>query len=479
MTRNMKFLFQPQPVSRRRFFGQASCAAIGGATMLSSLVNLKALAAAAVANATTTTYDPEFKALVCVFLSGGNDSFNMLMPRTPSEYAAYAEARSNLAIPLPNMLPVFPDNGGGRLFGIHPALGNVQQMFNNGRLAFLSNVGTLIQPTDKEMVWSGQGPLPLGLFSHSDQGQQWMTGLPGGRSGTGWGGKVADLIRDLNNNPNISMNLSLGGTNIFQTGQETIEFSLDPYSGSSGIYGYGSNDEWNVFDRMRTQAINSMVEHEYQDAFEKTYVDVIRRSRDGHVQFQEAVGNVPQLQTTFTDNYLSRSFQMAAYTLAAHEALGMKRQIFFIDFGGWDHHDEVLNAQQDMFTALDAALGEFNAAIDELGLTDQVTTFTMSEFGRTLTSNGNGTDHAWGGNVMVMGGQVRGKNIYGEYPDLTLNNPLDVGNGILIPQVSADAYFAELALWLGVSPGDLPTIFPSLVNFYMPGNGQPVGFLNL
>lgn len=466
-------------MTRRRFLGQASCAAIGSTTLLSSLVNLKALAAAAISGSATAS-DPDYKALVCVFLSGGNDSFNMLMPRTPAAYADYAMTRSNLAIPLQDMRPIFPDNAGGRLFGLHPALMRTQQLFNDGRLALLANVGTLVQPTTKEMVWSGQGgALPLGLFSHSDQSQQWMTGLPTGRSGTGWGGKVADLIRDMNTNPNISMNLSLSGTNIYQTGRETVEFALDPVNGSAGIYGYGDPEEWNVFDRMRTQAINAMVDHEYQDMFEKTYVDVIRRSRDGHLQFQEAVGNVPTLQTVFADNDLSRSFRMAAYTIAAHEALGMKRQIFFIEYGGWDHHDEVLNAQDEMFAVLDTALGEFANALDELGLADQVTTFTISEFGRTLTSNGNGTDHAWGGNVMVMGGnQVRGRTIYGEYPDLSLNNPIDIGNGVLIPGVSADAYFAELALWLGVSPSDLPTIFPALPNFYSPGTGAPVGFLN-
>ena len=223
-----------------------------------------------------------------------------------------------------------------------------------------------------------------------------MTGLPNERSATGWGGKVADLINDMNNNPNISMNLSLGGTNIFQTGRETIEFALDPYNGSSGIYGYGDHDEWNVFDRMRTQAINSMVDSEYQNMFQKTYIDVVRRSRDGHLQFQEAIGNVPELQTQFTDNYLSRSFQMAAYSIAAHESLGMKRQIFFIDYGGWDHHDEILNNQSAMLYELDTALGEFADAMAELGLGKQVTTFSLSEFSRTLTSNGNGTDHAWG-----------------------------------------------------------------------------------
>ena len=188
--------------------------------------------------------------------------------------------------------------------------------------------------------------------------------------------------------------------------------------------------------------------------------------------------NVPVLQTQFTDNYLSRSFQMAAYSIAAHEALHMKRQIFFIDNGGWDHHDEVLQSQSAMLEELDTALGEFSDALAELGLGSQVTTFTLSEFGRTLTSNGNGTDHAWGGNVMVMGDDVLGKNIYGEYPTLALKSQIELGSGVLIPGLSADQYFAELALWFGVNPSDLPLIFPTLTNFYQPGSGMPIGFLN-
>ncbi len=473
----MKIEFKNFPISRRKFFGQASCAAIGVSTLYSSLVNLKALSALAMANSTTLA-DPDYKALVCLFQSGGNDSFNMLMPRSPSEYSEYAATRSNIAIPLNQMLPIFPDNAAGRLFGIHPSMIRSQQLFNEGKMAFISNVGTLVEPTTKDQYWQGQVNLPLGLYSHSDQGQQWMTGLPNGRSGTGWGGKVADIIGDMNNNPNISMNLSLSGTNIFQTGQNTVEFALDPYKGSSGIYGYGDVEEWNVFDRLRTKAINSMVDYEYQDMFSKTYIDVIKRSRDGHAQFQEAIGSVPELQTTFTDNYLSHAFQMAAYSIAAHEALGMKRQIFFIDYGGWDHHDEVLNAQSGMLYELDTAFGEFSDALTELGLGKQVTTFSLSEFSRTLTSNGNGTDHAWGGNVMVLGEDVLGKKIYGEYPTLALASSLELGSGVMLPQISADEYFAELALWFGINPSDLSTIFPTLTNFYQPGSGMPIGFLN-
>jgi uncharacterized protein (DUF1501 family) len=473
----MKLYFNQKPITRRKFFGQASCAAVGTSTLLSSLVNLKGMAAAAIANSTSLV-DPEFKALVCIFMSGGNDSYNMLMPRDASEYADYAATRSNIAIPLNEMLPIFPDAAGGRLFGIHPSMARSQQLFNDGKMAFISNIGTLVEPITKDQYWNGVANVPLGLYSHSDQGQQWMTGLPNGRSATGWGGKVADLINDMNNNPNISMNMSMNGTNIFQTGESTVEFTLDPYDGSSGIYGYGATEDWNVFDRMRTKALKSMIDYEYQNMFQKTYIDVIRRSRDGHEQFQEAIGNVPTFQTAFTDNYLSRSFQMAANTIAAHEDLGMKRQIIFIDMGGFDNHDEVLNAQSGLLSELDTALGEFQDALTEIGLANQVTTFSLSEFSRTLTSNGNGTDHAWGGNVMVLGGDVIGKRIFGDYPSLALESSVELGSGVILPQLSADQYFAELALWFGVNPSDLPLIFPTLTNFYQPGSGMPIGFLN-
>jgi uncharacterized protein (DUF1501 family) len=473
----MKINFNNYPISRRKFFGQASCAAISVSTLYSSLVNLKALSALAMANSATAA-DPEYKALICLYQSGGNDSFNMLMPRGASEYADYAATRSNIAIPLNDMLPVFPNNAGGRLFGIHPSMVRSQQLFNDGKLSFISNIGTLVEPTTKDQYYQEQVALPLGLYSHSDQSQQWMTGLPNARSGTGWGGKVADIINDMNNNPNISMNFSLSGTNVYQTGETTIEFSLDPYNGSSGINGYGDVEDWNVFDRLRTKAINSLVDFEYQDMFSKTYVDVIKRSKDGHVQFQEAIGNVPALQTVFTDNYLSHAFEMVAYSIAAHEALGMKRQIFFIEYGGWDNHDEVLSTQSGLLYELDAAFGEFSDAMTELGMGRQVTTFTLSEFGRTLTSNGNGTDHAWGGNVMVLGEDVIGKNIFGEYPNLALNTSIELGSGVMLPQLSTDQYFAELALWFGISPSELPTIFPTLTNFYQPGSGMPIGFLN-
>jgi uncharacterized protein (DUF1501 family) len=466
-------------LSRRKFLGTASCAAIGYGTLLSSLINLKAVNAAAIANSSTAAAG-DYKALVCFLMSGGNDSFNMLIPRDNSEYMHYERTRSNLAIERGTLLNIDPSNTPGRGFGLHPSMPRLRNLFNQGDLSFISNIGTLIEPSTKQQIYNEEVGLPLGLFSHADQIQQWQTGLSNQRSAIGWGGKVADLIKDMNGSNEISMNLSISGTNIFQKGNDTIEFALDPYYGSEGIYGYRPDSEWDYFNRLRTYAIDSMIEHQYQDIFKQTYVDVIRTSRDAHILFQNALEVAPDLSTYFDDNYLAQQFHMAARTISIHEELDVTRQIFFIDMGGWDHHDEVLDSQEAMLQLVDDAMAGFMEAIDFLNLKSQVVTFSISEFARTLTSNGNGTDHAWGGNVMSMGGPVIGKNIFGTYPSLELDNPLEIGNGVLIPTTSTDQYFAELALWFGVNKSDLLDIFPNLGNFYdLSSSNLPIGFLNI
>jgi len=466
--------------SRRSFMGQMSCAALGSSSLFSSLISLKALNAA-VASSSFFGGEDDYKALVCVFMSGGHDSFNMLVPTSDSEYAEYTSSRSNLALPKADLLPLNVQNGDGRSFGLHPAMTEMQQLFNSQKVSFVANIGTLVEPTSVQNVWDEAATLPLGLFSHSDQIQQWQTSLPHLRSASqGWGGKVADLINDMNSNQDISMNVSLSGTNVFQSGVNTVEFAIDPFNGSIGIDGYEEDNMYDVFNLMRTKAVNTMLDQEYQDIFKKTYTDVIRRSRDGHLLFDAALEKVGTLGTTFDDNYISQSFNMVARTIAARNDLGKKRQIFFVDFGGWDHHDELLDNQFGMLNVLSTALGEFNSALEEIGMADCVTTFTVSEFGRTLTSNGNGTDHAWGGNMMVMGGkQLNGGRIYGNYPDLALDSALELGGGVFLPTTSTDQYFGELAKWFGVSDGELPLIFPNLENFYNIGSTElPIGFLN-
>ncbi|MEM6725825.1 MAG: DUF1501 domain-containing protein, partial [Bacteroidota bacterium] len=284
----------------------------------------------------------------------------------------------------------------------------------------------------------------------------------------------ADILQSMNNNQNVSMNISLSGRNVFQSGNTSSEYTIrNTGTGSIGIEGYNGPD---LFNQIQTTAVDNLMEQGYTDIFKQTYADVISNAQDTHELFSAAVGGVT-LNTTFSPTGLSQSLQMVARTIAARNTLDVCRQTFFITFGGWDHHDELLNSQNAMLGVVNNALNEFNNAVNELGLANEVTTFTISDFARTLTSNGNGTDHGWGGNVLVMGGSVNGGQVFGNYPDLALNTNLDVGNGVLIPTLSTDEYFAELAQWFGVSNTDLQTIFPNLLNFYTPSATPPIGFM--
>jgi uncharacterized protein (DUF1501 family) len=459
-------------LSRRKFLGQASCAALGSTTLLSTLTNLKFINAASLSNSSVLGGD-DYKALVCVLLSGGSDSHNMLIPFEQNRYNEYATTRSAIAIPRDEIHALNNTD-----FGVHPSMDGIQDLFNNNKLSFISNIGTLLQPMVKDEVWQNDKLLPLGLFSHSDQTQQWQTSLPNSRTNIGWGGRLADMMSSLNNNDKISMNVSLSGSNIFQTGNSSVEYSIDRENGSIGIEGYVTN-AGNNFDQARKNAIDNIIDANYADIYKKTYIDVIKTSRDANTEFTEALDGTPELRGMFSDNEFSVAMHMVAKTIAARETLGMKRQIFFVELGGWDHHDELLNSQAEMLSYLNAGMAEFDAALESINANDCVTTFTASEFGRTLTWNGNGTDHAWGGNVMVMGGPVIGGQIYGEYPSLELESEYELGGGgIMLPTRSVDEYFAELALWFGVSPSELNTILPNIGNFYNSGSGQsPIGFM--
>ena len=456
-------------ISRRKFFGQASCAAIGTTTFMSSLMNLNLLNAAASQNG-----NGDYKALVCILLAGGNDSFNMLVPYGNDEYQEYASIRSGLAIDQEDLLPLTNGFNNGKEFALHPSMSQIRDLYDDGNLSFLSNVGTLVEPTTLAEYENGSVALPKGLFSHSDQIQQWQTSLPQSKSTTGWGGRMADVLSSLNTNENVSMNISLSGVNVFQVGNSVFPFSISP-SGSIGINGYGLPSPFNV---VRTNAIDSLLDQHYSNIFEGLYGSTVKNAQLSHEEFAEAIANIPPLTTTFNQaNSVSKNLEMVAKTIAARETLGFCRQTFFITFGGWDHHDEVINNQLFMLGVVSEAMQEFYDALTEMNLTNEVTTFTISDFGRTLSSNGNGSDHAWGGNHMIMGGAVNGNQIFGSYPDLYEGNPQDVGRGRLLPTTSADEYFADLALWFGVSPSDLDMILPNIYNFVP--SGQSTGPLGL
>ena len=454
-------------MKRRQFLGQSSCASITATPILSTLLNLKMANTAAADNGAITDY----KALVCFFFAGGNDSFNMLVPTGATEYSNYATARSNLALARNTLLPL-----NGTNHALHPAMPEIQTLYNAGKLAFVSNVGTLVEPVTLAGYHSGADKLPAGLFSHSDQIMHWQTSVPDSRSALGWGGRLADLLSSANTNSQISMNISLSGTNTFQSGNETVSYEIEPSgNGSVALASYADGEDPTMAALGQT-AINSMMDASYSNLFQQAFATKNRNALDASSAFSSAIA-AQTVNTVFSPNRISQSFQMVAKTIAARNTLGAKRQTFFIMFGGFDHHDELLNSHALMLPVISRAMSEFDLAMTELGLHDKVTTFTASDFARTLSSNGKGTDHAWGSNQMVMGGAVKGGNLYGTYPDLSLGSDLDTGRGRLIPSLSTDEYFAELARWFGVSNANLTAVLPNLPRFYTPGATPPVGFM--
>lgn len=459
--------------SRRKFLGTLPCLALGTTTLYNTITNLQA------ANAiigSTTLAGGNYKALVCLLLNGGNDSFNMVIPRSGEAYTEYAASRSNQAIPQEDILPISPLTSDGREFGFHPALTNLQSIFTQGDLAVVSNVGTLVEPVTRDAVLNSTANLPLGLRSHLDQVMHWQTAAPQSRSATaGWGGKMADLLQSRNSRDDVSMNISLSGNNVFQRGNEVVEYAINN-DGSVAIFGY---DGPHPFLQTMTEDIDDMMNKQYEDIFKDAYTGVLRRSVNSNEVFNTAIANTNDLSDMFTaGNPLSQDLRMIAQSIAARDDLGAERQIFFVQLGGFDNHDELLNNHEQLMQTVDQALSEFYATTEALGVKDCVTTFTISDFARTLSSNGNGTDHGWGGNALVMGGAVNGQEMYGDYPILAMGSNLDLGSGILVPTTSADEYFAEICLWFGISPNDLSVILPNIGNFYNVASGDsPLGFM--
>jgi len=460
-------------ISRRNFIARTGLAGLGAGMLSSPLFSLKTLASSSFANFTGNRDD--YRAMVCVLLAGGSDSFNMLIPRGNPEYSEYATTRSNLAIPQNDLLAINPLNNDGKQYGLHPMMPEIQTLFNAGQLSFISNVGTLVEHITKSEFWDGSGAVPLGLFSHADQVQQWQSGRPHERTPIGWGGRISDIMTSINTNQTIPMSVSLSGNNVFQHGVDTIEFVINQ-DGGAGINGF--NDDW-TYNQVRTASLNAMFNQEHDDPYKSTYINTLKNANNAGIEFTEAIESVEEFVTQFSDNDLSQVFKMIAKTIAARDILGFEKQIFFVRFGGWDHHDDVLNQMDLMLPELSLALAEFNSVMNELNTNNEVTTFTMSDFGRTLTSNGNGSDHAWGGNAMVMGGSVNGQRRFGDFPSLQLGGPIDLGDGVLIPQLSTDEYLAEIAMWFGVENSDVSAIFPNLSNFYdINSANPPIGFLN-
>ncbi len=473
-------------VSRREFLGSACCAAVGATGLLSALGSLRLMgAAASPSNGPQTPatagapIDADYKALVCLFLNGGNDANNLIIPMG-SGYSAYASARSNLAIPQSALLGLTPKSAGdGRTWGLHPSVTDLHRMFGSGQAALLANVGTLVYPTTKTQYTARSVPLPPQLFSHSDQQVQWQHSVPDKPTSTGWGGRVADLVNAFNTSDQISMSISIAGKNTFQVGNRVTQYAIGT-GGATVLAGNTTNLNPTNLDGVRFRAQKDLFGQAQPGLFETAFATASGDAIVSSDLLNTVLTASGAITTTFPNTTAGNQLRMAARLIAASPTLGLKRQIFFVQLGGWDLHagqlvntDPTTGTHAGLLAQISQAMDAFYKATVELGVANQVTTFTASDFGRTFRSNGDGSDHGWGSHAIVMGGAVKGGDIYGKMPTLTINGPDDTGLGRWIPTTSVDEYAATLATWFGVSTTDLPTVLPNIGRF----KTQNLGFI--
>lgn len=448
----------------KRQFLKSLVASSVGLSSYSAVAKQLALVNAA---AKSTSLDG-YKALVCVFLYGGNDSYNMLVPTETSEYQIYSGVRQNLAIARDTLQSLSTTTNLPYALGVPDDMSPLASLFHQGRLAFVNNVGPLVEPTSKSDIDSGIANLPPQLFSHNDQQKLWETGGSNLNDLAGWAGRMADLITDTSSNA-ISMNISLAGNNVMQTGNLVQPYSMTA-EGAPMFGALNPQQDWNQKRIALFDQLTALDNHSLGNA----YTNIMNRARTNALMINQALDELPNLTTTFEPDSLSQELAMTAQLIAARNTLSMNRQVFFIGFGGWDTHDRQVQDHPRLLSTLSNALTRFNDALNELGLADSVTTFTASDFGRTLTSNGDGTDHGWGGHQIVMGGAVNGGQLYGQMPELALNSNDDLGDGRMIPTTSSEEYGAQLAKWFGLNDSEVAQIFPTLTRF----NQHNLNFLN-
>ncbi len=472
----------PTPPSRREFLGSACCSAVGATGLLSALGSLRLMAAAANpangpqadAPARAGAVAPDYKALVCLFLNGGNDANNLIVP-TGSGYAAYASARTNLALPQTGLLPLSPKTSDGRSWALHPSVAELHSLFGSGKAALLANAGTLVYPTSKAQYTARSVPLPPQLFSHSDQQVQWQHSVPDKPTQTGWGGRIADLLNAFNSSEQISMSISLAGKNTFQVGNNVAQYAIGT-GGASTLS--GSTSSATSLDGIRFRAQKDLFGQANNSLLEAAFGSTTGEAIVSADLLNTVLAASTAIATPFPNTTAGNQLRMAARLIAASPTLSLKRQVFFVQLGGWDTHAAQLanaapttGAHAGLLDQISKAVDAFYKATVELGVANQVTTFTASDFGRTFRSNGDGSDHGWGSHHFIVGGAVNGGDIYGRMPTLTINGPDDTGLGRWIPTTSVDEYAATLATWFGVSPTDLPIVLPNIGRVAKPGLG--------
>jgi len=444
-------------IPRRAFLWQ-----LGALSALGLASRLDLIRFAAEASAQT---QPDYKALVCVFLFGGNDGNNTVIPLDAAGYGQYAAIRpatSGINLSQASLLPIQPIDSASP-FGLHPSLTDLQMLFNQNRMAILANVGTLLQPTTQAQYAAGLRP--LSLYSHADQQAQWQSAVSSAASGTGWGGRIADKVAPMNAASGFPVVTSLDGAVLFTSGASAIPLSI-PATGSFALSGYSGSTAASA----RMNAVRQLLAQASGNALVDGASDIGAQALDLSATVNPILANanstIAPLFTNLNTSTANQLYQVAKL-IEARAATGAARQIFFVQLGSFDTHGDQLNRQQNLFEELSPALKAFYDATVALGVASQVTTFTLSDFGRTLQpASGGGTDHAWGSHHFIIGGAVQGGKIYGRYPQLSLGGPDDAEKeGRWLPSCSVDQYGATLARWFGVATTDLDSVFSNLASF--------------
>jgi len=451
--------------ARRAFLRRAAQLGVAG-TAAPWAINLAALGEAAAFTAT------DYKAIVCVFLYGGNDHGNTILPVDNTNYAKYASIRTGIATPQAQLAAttLTPTTAlpGGMQLALAPQMTALKALFDSGQLAVQLNVGPLIQPTTLAQYNAKSVPLPPKLFSHNDQQSVWQSSSPEG-STLGWGGKMGDLALSSNGNAVFSC-ISVTGNAVYLAGQTAVAYQVStsgavPISGiKNGLYGSAACGA----------ALKSLVTQGSTQTLENELSKLTARSIDAEAQVSTALSGLPAFSTVYpTGNSLATQLQTVAKLIAARNTLGAKRQVFMVSLGGFDLHDNLPTQHPGLLTNVSEAMAAFYNTTVELGVSQNVTTFTASDFGRTLASNGDGADHGWGSHHFVLGGAVKGRQFYGTAPAIAVNGPDDVGQGRLLPTTSVDQFAATLGSWFGVSATELPLMVPNINNYTQ----RNIGFL--
>ena len=439
--------------SRRAFLQRASMLSLAGVATPWA-INLAAMGEAAAATAA------DYKALVCIFLYGGNDYGNTLVPYDNSRYALYQGMRPSLAYTQAALAPTLltPNVAlpAGLQYALAPELGPLLPLFNANQLAVMLNVGTLVQPTTKAQYTARSVPLPPKLFSHNDQQSVWQSSAPEGAA-SGWGGRMGDLFQSGNGNATFTC-VNVSGNAVFLSGRSAVQYQVSP-SGPVALNGvkaplFGST--------ACSAALRTLVTAPSSHLFENEYTRIMSRSLSAGDALTAALAGGRAISTVFpAGNSLADQLKLVARMISTAAEVGAKRQVFFVSLGGFDTHDGLAAIHPGLLTKVADAMSAFHAATVELGVASQVTSFTASDFGRTLTAN-DGSDHGWGSMHFMLGGAVSGGRYYGTPPAVANNGPDDVGQGRLLPSTSVDQYAATLGKWFGLSDSDLLTVLPNL-----------------